>query len=444
MNNVLPPHSSYQPLLTACNRQGTFFNSLCLHVIKTPDKIFILLFLLIGIAIRLVWVGDMEWKDDEKIMYDLARETAHTGGFPAIGMMSGGGVVNPGLSVALFSWISLVTDGPAGMAKAVQIINVLAILLLLYFMQHNLPSGERKTWYFALALAAVSPLAVLFSRKIWAQDMLPLFTVLLLFAISTRSKRAGAFFYGLLALLIGQIHMSGFFLAAGFMAFSFLYDLYHKRKIQWLWWIIGGIAGLIPLIPWLHYISNHQQGSYLIIDHVLQLRFYIYIFLDAHGLNLVYTFEKEITEFYRYPVIGGRALFMVGCIYCILIVFAVFTLWLIIKYVLKVAGDIKSSVILKWIFSCSQTRFYLQGIFIGLGLLMTLSGTEIYPHYLICIFPFSYVWVSRIYADNLKYFKIMIITQAALTIFFLFYVYQNDGIINGDYGKTYESQISGK
>jgi hypothetical protein len=393
---------------------------------------------------RLVWVEDMEWKDDEKIMYNLAKETAHAGGFPSVGMMSGGGVVNPGLSVALFSWIFLVTDGPAGMARAVQISNVLAILLLLYFIWHKLPQKERKDWYFAIALGAVSPLAVLFSRKIWAQDLLPLFTVFLLFAMSTRDKRTGAFFYGLLALLIGQIHMSGFFLAAGFMTFGFLYDIYHKNKIQWLWWIVGGLAGLIPLIPWLQYISTNKQGSYLIIDHVLQLRFYIYTFLDAHGLNLVYAFEKEITEFYRYPVIGGRAIFIVAFIYFILIASALFTIWLIIKYFLKTFGEIKSSGILKWIFNCSQTRFYLQGIFIGLGLLMTLSGTEIYPHYLICIFPFSYVWVSRIYADKLKYFKIMIIAQALITICFLCYVHQNDGIINGDYGKTFESQISGK
>ncbi|MEP7265360.1 MAG: hypothetical protein ABI772_12720 [Bacteroidota bacterium] len=407
---------------------------------KKQDFRFVGFMIALGLLFRLLFAADMEWKDDEKLMYQLSTETAAKGTFPEVGMMSGGGVVNPGLSVAVFASLSHFTNSPDGLVKFVQWINVLAILLLLNFIYRTVPLPEKKSWYYALSLAAVSPLAVLFSRKIWAQDLLPLFSVLLIFTIANRKKNVNAFFAGMIAMLIGQIHMSGFFLAAGFVGFSFLYDWYHHHKIKWLAWIAGGVIGCIPLIPWLQYISTHKQGSYLILDHVLQWKFYIYTFLDAHGLNLVYTFEKEITQFYAYPSVNGISLCVVGVLYILLAGIAVYTLWMMVKYALGLMNVFRESGFIKWLFNCSLARFYLQGVFIGLGILMTFSGTEIYPHYLICIFPFSYVWLCKLYIDHKRVLKMIIICQAVLTLLFLSYVHQNNGIFNGDYGQTYGSQ----
>lgn len=407
---------------------------------RKQDFWFVGFMIVLGILFRLVFAADMEWKDDEKIMYQLATETAAKGSFPAVGMMSGGGVVNPGLSVAVFAFLTQFTDSPDGLVKFVQWINVIAILLLLLFIYKTIPLPEKKSWYYALSLAAVSPLAVLFSRKIWAQDILPLFSVLLIITIANRKKNISAFIAGMLSMLIGQVHMSGFFLAAGFVGFSFLYDLYHRHKIKWFAWIAGGAIGFLPLIPWLQYVSTHKQGSYLILDHVLQWRFYIYTFLDAHGLNLIYTFEKEINEFYKYPSFNDRSFGIVGALYILLAGIAIYTLWLMVKYALQLTNVFRHSGFVKWLFNCSLSRFYLQGIFIGLGILMTFSGTEIYPHYLICIFPFSYVWLSKLYMEQKRVLQLIIISQALLTFLFLAYVHQHKGIINGDYGQTYNSQ----
>src|SRR5258708_10062796 len=81
-----------------------------------------------GIALRLVWVSDMEWKDDEIWMYTKAHEVAKSGTFPAVGMSSGGGIVNPGISVGAFAVIALFTDDPLSMDRVVQILNVAALL----------------------------------------------------------------------------------------------------------------------------------------------------------------------------------------------------------------------------------------------------------------------------------------------------------------------------
>jgi hypothetical protein len=398
---------------------------------------FLLFCLVLGVVMRLIWTSDMEWKDDEKIMYDLANETAAKGNFPGIGMMSGGGVVNPGLSVAVFSGLSYLSDTPVGMARCVQVMNVLALLLLAWFAGKIIPFGEREVWLYGIALAAVSPLAVLFARKIWAQDTLPFFTSIIIIAMHYRNRKAAAFIFGWLSMLIGQIHMSGFFLATGWIAFSFLYDLYHRNKIQWIWFIAGAVIGLIPLIPWLQYVSENKQGSYLLLKHVLQFRVYIYGFLDSLGLNLVYTFEKEIGAFYAFP-----RFYLVGAIYILLLSAAAFTLYLNILLIRSIFKQIKTNGFIQYIFHCSVARFYLQGIFIGLGILMTFSGTEIYPHYLICVFPFTYIALSRLYSQHRNVFKGIVICQAALSVLFLLYVHVNDGIKDGDYGVTYKKQVA--
>ncbi len=399
------------------------------------NYIFIFICLALGVILRVIWVSDMEWKDDEKLMYELAYKHGSTNEFPSVGMMSGGGVVNPGISVAFFALLSKVSTSPLGLARGVQWMNVAALFILLWFIYKKVEEKQRLIWLLGLALAAVSPMAILFSRKIWAQDMLPFFTAILIVAIHQRSRVQWAFVYGLLSALIGQIHMSGFFLAFGWGVFSLLYDLYHRRKIQYAAIVTGGLVGVIPMIPWLNYISTHKQGSYLILDHVLQFRFYIYSFLDALGLNLVYTFEKEINAFYQYP-----GFYLVAVIYLLLSGAALFTLWLMGRWIFDFLRSIQDNGMLKVLFNCSEARFYTQGIFIGLGLLMTFSGTEIYAHYLICIFPFTYIWLSRLFEKQIGLFKGIVICQAVLSVLFLLYVHQNNGIRDGDYGITYKAQ----
>src|SRR5258708_21393183 len=70
-----------------------------------------------GIALRLIWVSDMEWKGDEIWMYTKAHEAAKSGTFPAAGMPSGGVIVNPALSVAAFPVIALFTDAALSLER---------------------------------------------------------------------------------------------------------------------------------------------------------------------------------------------------------------------------------------------------------------------------------------------------------------------------------------
>ena len=170
-------------------------------------KYFIFIIIVFGLFMRLIWTDDMEWKGDEKQMYDMAHEAADKFVLPATGMGSGGGIVNPGMSVGVFAIIAAFTNDPLAMDKTVQIINVISILCFLLFVFLKIDPKEKEIWLAGIALAAVSPLAVLFSRKIWAQDLLPIFSFFIILTNFYRSKGWSAFLWGLTGAIIGQVHM---------------------------------------------------------------------------------------------------------------------------------------------------------------------------------------------------------------------------------------------
>ena len=406
------------------------------------EYIFLSVVVLFGLIMRLNWAVDMEWKDDEKIMYNLAHEIAATGKLPVTGMMSGGGIVNPGLSVGVFAFIATFTNDPVSMARAVQHINVIAILLFLLFIVIKVPAEEKRIWFWGIALACVSPLAVLFSRKIWAQDLLPLFCFLLILGNAYRKQKWGAFLWGLASVIIGQVHMSGFFLAAGIAIFSLLYDLYNKERIRWLFFIPGCLAGGIGLLPWLSYILSHSQPSYLSIKNVFAFSFYRFWMLDIHGLNIIYSLGDNFWEFIGEPFIGDKATYLIGVLHLFLAISGLLTVIWILKYLKRMIIIIQSKKLFSWLFkNVGMARFYLSGILIGLGILLTGSGTEIYPHYLICAFPFSYVFLAKVHFNRKKLLCVIIITQMIITFSFLLYIHQQGGALRGDYKRTYQNQL---
>jgi len=73
---------------------------------------------------------------------------------------------------------------------------------------------------------------------------------------------------------------------------------------------------------------------------------------------------------------------------------------------------------------------------------MTLSGTTINPHYLICAFPFQYIFLAKILEKHRRLFRSVIMAQMIITITFLVFIHTHNGAIHGDYGKTYHSQTA--
>ena len=411
-------------------------------MLKTFDRYFIFFCLAAGIFLRLNWLNDMEWKADEQWMFTQAHEIAKSGNLPSVGMQSGGGIVNPGMSVMAFAAIACFTDNALSMNRVVQLINILSILLFLLFILKFINKEEKKTWLYGLALAAVSPLAVLFARKIWAQDLLPLLSFIVILGNYFRLKKWGAFLWGIAGALIGQIHMSGFFYAAGIFVFTYFYDRFNKINFRWLPWLLGTIAGSMTLVPWLIYMLHHPQESKLSWLHLLQFNFYIYWLLDSHGLNIMYSMRKEFWEFIKEPVIFGFPFYVIALLHLFLAVVGIFSLkkiYLIAKKILKRMKTEKATqIIFK---NISPLKFYLYCILLGLGVFMSFSGITVHPHYLICAFPLAYIFLAKIFEHNIKLLRVIIVAQFIITLMFQIYVHEHSGVASGDYGITYQKQM---
>ncbi|HUO56942.1 MAG TPA: hypothetical protein VMV05_02080 [bacterium] len=398
-------------------------------------RFFLCLALLAGAALRLSFPGDIEYKGDERYMFEAAQSIDRYGVWPHLGMISGVGVANPGLSVwvfgVLYQLIHPVT--PPDLSRGVEILNIAALLLLAFFSLRIIQEAERPAWLWATVLAAVNPFAVLFHRKIWAQDTLPLFCVLFWIAWHYRGKRLGAFGWGLIGICLGQIHMSGFFLAGG----VFLWTVYRERRLQWVSWLAGSLAGAVPLLPWLQYMAAKPRGGFdwTSLKWILYPKYWFYWVTDSLGMGLNYSLKThEFMDLMRYPLIGGVGTYLVGILHVLVIAIGI-----LIVLSAKKGGR------LSWgMGDSTDTGMALASVFVVAGILITLSCAQVMRHYLIVTFPLEWVWLSRLGLLDRRwgqrYLLAIWVTQLVTSICFLTYIHVNHGDPLGDYGVTYDFQ----
>jgi hypothetical protein len=408
------------------------------------DIYFYFILIFIGMILRITWLSDMEWKFDQAWMFFNGQEIAKTFNFPLVGMKSGGGILNPALGIWLFSLISMIFKSPITVNFMVAFLNIvtLAIMLIFGLKSFQKDSTEQSLLIKACALASVSPLAILYSRNIWAQDLIPFFSMFFFVSVYYRSKKSGAFFWGLVGSLLGQIHMPGFFYAFGFLLIVLIYDIKNKTNTtKWGYWILGSFIGSLALVPWLIHLSelptivtpvDKNNSGTLEIKHIVKFRFYIYMLLESLGIHLKYTLKTKFWEYIKMPF----GTYLVGIIHIVLLTIGMTAF---IKWIRKT----KSSI---WKFkSLSPINILILASWIGGGGVLTIIGLKMHPHYIICAFPFSYYFMV-ICLKELKpiWTKIFISSQLLVSIFFMSYIHSHDGIpdtIPGDYGKTYKAQL---
>ena len=263
---------------------------------------------LLGAALRLVWVSDIEYKGDEVWTFERTQHVGRTEPLPWLGMPSSALLRNPGMSLWVFVILARVfgVQDPHAPARAVQLLSIAAILVLLAFALRWVPPEEREPWLWAVALVAVNPLVVLFHRKIWPPSVLPIFSLAMLAGWWRRDSLWGAFLWGLVGMWLGQIHVSGFFFAAGFLAWALLFA---QRRVSWPSWLAGSCLGALPMLPWLYYLATaYGQRSATALDPTrwLELRFWIRWVTEPVGLSLEYSLGGHFRDFLGYPLGHGR------------------------------------------------------------------------------------------------------------------------------------------
>jgi hypothetical protein len=409
--------------------------------------------LLAGTVMRLVWVGDMEWKYDEVWCFEKGEAVARGDlPLPWLGMKSSLGIPNPGASTWIFAGLATFARTPESMCRSIQILNVLAMFGFVWVARTRLAPSEREPWYWGLALGAVNPASVRFARKIWMQSVTPPLTLVVWVGHLNRRARWGAFTWGLMGSLIGQVHMSGFFLAAGLVAWTAFREWRtpEARGTRWDWWLAGSIIGSLTMIPWIwavvHAAHPEPSGQALRSDWWMQKlnpRFWVLWFARATGIDILFA-GKEFDILYligwsevpllREPVISGWSTWLIAILVTILAAIGLLAVgrW--------VAGRLNGKK--RGAGQYATAVFYAGATGLGAGMLIFLITPWTHDHYLIILFPFPFVWLALMLLPDRRLLAIVVVLQALLAATFLGSVHRAGGFPGTDYGVTYARQAA--
>lgn len=217
-------------------------------------------------ASRLSWLNLMEFKGDEA---EACRLALHALGysepgvgrfFPTQGLTSSIGVPNPPLFVYLMAVPLAIVRSPLAAVSAVAAANVAAVWV-------SYVAGKRCFSPFvglaSAALLALSPWGIVFSRKIWAQDLLPLCTTLFileLHALLVRRKPAAVFWLFVITAAATQLHFSAWVLTPILGAALLL----GREAIQRRWLLLGAAFAAVLYAP---YLFEHAAAIYRVSGH---------------------------------------------------------------------------------------------------------------------------------------------------------------------------------
>lgn len=394
-----------------------------------------------GIALRLAWPEDMEYKADEAWTFEHARDADFGREVPWLGMESSVGLPNPGMSLWAFIGLQRLTGATEapGLVRAVQVANCLALVLLVVFALRCVPPPERVVWLWAAALVAVNPLAVLFHRKLWPPCVLPLFTLVMLWGWWRRDRRSAAFIWGLVGACLGQVHMAGFFFAGGFAAWALLFD---RKSVAWKAWLAGTLLGAIPLVPWAYHLWTHPSGRPIDLGrwaHALEGKFWVRWVQEPFGLGVEYTLGEHFRDFLSWPRVAGRPTHLMAAAHIALVVAALVLLGRLGLDLWRRRAQWRAL----WIGKESKTAFTLAAALWGFGLAMTLSGFSIHRHYMIVLFFLQSLWLARLalVRQGGRWLTALWLAQLLISTGLLAYVHDTQRL-SSEYGPTWRSQQS--
>lgn len=401
--------------------------------------------LLAGAALRLVAADDMEYKADEKWTFERTQPSPDRP-FPWLGMPTSLGMDNPGMSVWVFMALGKVfrVDDPVDLARVVQWLNVAAILLQVAFACRSAPWPDRELWLWSAALLCVNPLAVLFHRKIWPPSVLPVLIVALVIAWWHRERRFAAFAWGIVGAVIGQIHLSGFYFAAGVVLWTWLFG---ERRAAWKSWTAGSLLGALPMIPWLKYLfamRGSRPAGNLRWEHIFEAKFWLRWFSESAGWGADYALGDDFRDFLSQPIVAGRATWLVGLLHAAAIASAV---WLLVRIYRQRSTLFGAAALAEMRTPTVMVQDFAMW---GYGVLLTLSLVSIHCHYMIIAYPMQFLWVARMALGGRPdrsrramtgraLLAFMCAVQLAISASLLGYVHVKQQI-DGDYGTVYRAQ----
>ena len=219
----------------------------------TVTKLALIGIMLLAAYLRLSNLELTEFKLDEANVCSRAAEFLASGRPPLVGIGSSVGAANPPLFIYLTAIPVSISSNPAVVAGFITLLNVGAVLGCYLLTREYF--GE-KVGLVATLLFAVSPWAVFYSRKIWAQDLLPPFVALFFAAVFStlvkRKPRQLILVFLWLACLV-QLHLS----ALALIPLVVLLLLVFKARISLIPLLVGLLVFALIFAPYIYYDATH-------------------------------------------------------------------------------------------------------------------------------------------------------------------------------------------
>jgi 4-amino-4-deoxy-L-arabinose transferase-like glycosyltransferase len=210
--------------------------------------------LLLAATLRLAWPGLTEFKADEARLLALSLDMAAGERFAWRGISSSVGFPNFPMSVWLYTLPLLFWPHVYAATLFTGLLNSLAVLACYWFTRRY---WGREAALVAALLFAVSPWAVIFSRKIWAQNLLPLFVMgwIIGGCLAFVERRPAFVVLHLLCLAVAvQVHLA----AVALVPVTLCLLLLFRRRLCWRWFLAGSSLAVATAVPFALYLW--QQG----------------------------------------------------------------------------------------------------------------------------------------------------------------------------------------
>ncbi len=220
-------------------------------VSRRTELLLLSLLLIVAGILRMGWPGLTEFKADEARLLGLALDMT-AGQFALRGISSSVGFPNFPASVWVYSLPLFIWPHPYAATIFTGLLNTLAVGAAYWFV--------RRYWGVSAALAAtlmlaVSPWAIIFSRKIWAQNLLPLFVMGwalgAALALVERKPRFIWLHFICMALAI-QIHLA----AVALVPATLLLLIIFRKRARWKTVFAGAALAALTALPFVIYLEK--------------------------------------------------------------------------------------------------------------------------------------------------------------------------------------------
>ncbi len=393
-----------------------------MKILAKPWVLFIFVLLIAGVF-RVAFMQYIEFKGDEALNLFLASRPLFHHPFPPASQASSAGILNfPLLNYLLFP-IAIFTLYPPTISLVIALLNVATVgaFFLLFSKYH-----DKLTGFLASCFLAVSPWAILYSRKIWAQDfLLPLsFPFFLSIYKILEGKQKYWILLGISSMLLIQIHQ-----IAGIIPLLVLLALYKRAFASWKFLLLGLGIGLIPAIPYFWYVLPHACITCQNTNLVNRLSFHTFLsFFRPLQLLSIGNFYKEFGDDYALFAVQFPFFYNVGKL-------------TYISYLLVPIG-----LIFFWLKS-THVRFFVL-VTVAYVLLLFAAGIEPLMHYYILLIPllslfigflFSYLIRSKLFAFlGIGLLCIYLVSLVGFDTGFLLFLGLKGGL-GGEYGSGYSN-----